>query len=75
MRVFRAVRCDSPETRYGPSQALQVSGASLSDPFGTEMAHPTVLDLVMNDVAEPDCSPQPFDILAVYARYQGVGAE
>ncbi len=29
----------------------------------------------MNNTDEPDRSPHPFDILAVYAPYQSVGAE
>ena len=48
-----------------------------------EMANPTVPDAVMNydgeeirhpaagsGFSEPDCSPLPFDILAIYAMYQ-----
>ena len=43
-------------------------------------AHPLVSGSVMNDdnmvvpqtTNEPDCSPYPFDILAIYALYQGV---
>ena len=42
-------------------------------------AHPSIPDSVMNydhmivDVTdEPDCSPHPFDVLAIYALYQGV---
>ena len=41
------------------------------------MAHPTIADSVMNydeqtHVEEPDCSPHPFDILAIQALYQTV---
>ena len=49
-----------------------------------EAAHPTIPDSVMNyddpdkirhpsisdDFDEPDCSPHPFDLLAIYALYQ-----
>ena len=53
-----------------------------------EMAHPTILDSVMNYnpniqegvrhparetlYSEPDCSPHPFDIMVIYALYQHV---
>ena len=47
-----------------------------------QMSHPTVPDAVMNydhmitevpnEAAEPDCSPHPLDIMAVYALYQSV---
>ena len=52
-----------------------------------EMAHPTIFDSVMNYnkelrnnvniygqviMDEPDCSPHPFDIMAIYALYQTV---
>ena len=43
-------------------------------------AHPDIPDAVMNYnnrvpeiQSEPDCSPHPFDILAIYALYQHVG--
>ena len=50
------------------------------DPFRREIyeaSHPTVADSVMNynsetGVSEPDCSPHPFDVLAIYAAYQTV---
>ena len=42
-----------------------------------EASHPTIPDLVMNynsrtGVNEPDCSPHPFDVLAINALYQSV---
>ena len=65
--------------------ALGLSGLS---PFPFEvvtergryvMAHPTIPDSVMNydarvrrDLAEPDCSPYPFDVMIIYALYQTV---
>ena len=43
-------------------------------------SHPTIPDSVMNydgEVSqisdEPDCSPHPFDVMAIYAIYQNVG--
>ena len=50
------------------------------DPFdqATYVAsHPTVADSAMNydskaDVVEQDCSPHPFDVLAIFALYQGI---
>ena len=40
------------------------------------MAHPTIPDSVMNYVnftrTEPDCSPYPFDVMAIYALYQNI---
>ena len=38
-------------------------------------SHPTIPNAVMNydsetEVYEPDCSPHPFDIMAIYALYQ-----
>ena len=32
--------------------------------------HPTVAGSAMNQLSEPDCSPHPFDIMAIYALYQ-----
>ena len=39
------------------------------------MPHPTIPDAVMNydretKANEPDCSPHPFDIMALYGLYQ-----
>ena len=36
------------------------------------ISHPTILDSVMNYEVEPDCSPYPFDIVAIYALYQNL---
>ena len=45
------------------------------------VAHPTIPDSVMNydeeirqlgEKDEPDCSPHPFDVMAIYALYQNV---
>ena len=33
-------------------------------------AHPLITDTVMNYIGEPDCSPHPFDIMAIHALYQ-----
>ena len=61
--------------------ALGLSGFSLQslvDSYSTyKRSHPTIPDAVMSEdsrtqVEEPDCSPHPFDILAVYALYQKV---
>ena len=63
--------------------ALGASGFSYLSIFSAgglyERSHPTIADSVMNyddEVAqiadEPDCSPHPFDILAMYALYQKV---
>ena len=45
-----------------------------------QVAHPGIADSVMNKddmvfdgLEEPDCSPHPMDILAIYALYQSVG--
>lgn len=50
------------------------------DPFDRETclaSHPAIADSVMNydnkaGVEEEDCSPHPFDVLAVFTLYQGV---
>ncbi len=61
---------------------------SLTTSRRTIQAHPTIPDSVMNydnrrgeikyllpgNFNEPDCSPHPFDIMAIYALYQSVGA-
>lgn len=64
---------------------IEIIGAGFKQPY--ETAHPTIPDSAMNydgDVPkhwarwapsplnEPDCSPHPFDILAIYALYQTV---
>ena len=40
------------------------------------ISHPTITDSVMNyegqTVDEPDCSPHPFDVMAIYAIYQNL---
>ena len=48
------------------------------------ISHPTIADSVLNydskvsraivpnDFAEPDCSPHPFDVMAIYALYQNI---
>ncbi len=53
------------------------SSAGLLTPQGSyEMSHPTIDDSVMNywkyTAIEPDCSPHPFDIMAIYALYRAV---
>ncbi len=61
----------------------RVSVAEFWQPY--DVAHPTIPDAVMNydrqirypaadDLKEPDCSPHPFDVLALYALYQTVPA-
>ncbi len=64
--------------------ALGISGFNISrllSEYGLyAMAHPRIPDSVMNydwripifNVNEPDCAPHPFDIMAIYALYQGV---
>ena len=67
--------------------ALGLSGFSLlslaNEQGRYEMAHPTIPDAAMNydgeagnrvnrPLSEPDCSPHPFDIIAIYALYQNV---
>ena len=60
--------------------ALGLSGFSwaglLTSQGSYEMSHPTISDSVMNywqyTATEPDCSPHPFDIMAIYALYQTV---
>ena len=42
-----------------------------------EVSHPTIPDSVLNydseaEVQEPDCSPHPFDVMAIHALYQSV---
>ena len=44
---------------------------------GYRMSHPTITDSLLNyesetGVYEPDCSPHPFDIMAIHALYQMV---
>ena len=46
-------------------------------PYGQYVSsHPTIGDSVMNlwnyTVTEPDCSPHPFDIMALHALYRAV---
>ena len=41
------------------------------------ISHPTIPDSVMSyygrtGISEPDCSPHPFDIMAIYALYQNI---
>ena len=43
------------------------------------ISHPTIHDSVLNydrnvreQFEEPDCSPYPFDVMAIYALYQNV---
>ena len=54
--------------------ALGTSGFDITRIWGLyTTAHPGISDSVMNYETEADCSPQPFDILAIYALYQNVG--
>ena len=57
--------------------ALGLSNFSWRNPIGTSVAHPSIPDSVMNYDSEvpqisnePDCSPHPFDIMAIEALYQ-----
>ena len=48
---------------------------SYKKPTSWQVAHPMVLESVMNyddetEVPEPDCSPHPLDIMAIYGLYQ-----
>ena len=60
--------------------ALGLSGFSIYElDKGNDyrMAHPTIPDSVLNydnklSITEPDCSPYPFDIMAIHALYQSV---
>ena len=54
--------------------ALGTSGFDIFRVWGPYVsAHPGISDSVMNYEDEPDCSPHPFDILAIYALYQKAG--
>ena len=55
-----------------PLDYLTLTGAA-----GYVISHPTIHDSVLNydkyvrgGIEEADCSPHPFDILAIYALYQ-----
>ena len=55
--------------------ALGLSEFSYEKPTSWKVAHSMVLESVMNydgetEVPEPDCSPHPLDIMAIYALYQ-----
>ena len=50
----------------GPADPLTINFEE--SPY--EAAHPSIADSVMNYDREHDCSPHPFDILAIYALYQ-----
>ena len=55
--------------------ALGLSQFSYLNPVSQGVAHPNQIDSVMNydtetGVGEPDCSPHPLDIMAIYALYQ-----
>ena len=63
--------------------ALGLSGFTLLEFWRYQTAHPTIPDSVMNydwktrypvgsGFSEPDCSPHPFDIMAIEALYQTV---
>ena len=56
---------------YPYSSLIHEAGHAL----GIRPGHPTIADAIMNynnvtGVPEPDCSPHPFDIMAIYAIYQ-----
>ena len=55
--------------------ALGLSEFSHLGPISWKVAHPMVLDSAMNydretKVPEPDCSPHPLDIMAIFALYR-----
>ena len=53
--------------------ALGLSNFSYYAPIGSRVAHPSIPDAVMNYYHnEPDCSPHPFDVMALEALYQTV---
>ena len=58
--------------------ALGLSGFARYLPNLRRAGHPAILNTVMNynidvvETSEPDCAPQPLDIMAIYALYQGV---
>lgn len=74
--------CDAPQERpyatlvHEAGHALGIRGKSpLVGPVNQNDLHPIIPDSVMNydsftGVTEPDCSPHPLDILAIYALYQ-----
>ena len=58
----------------GPLDYLNIGGRQ-----GYAISHPIIPDSVLNndsrvrrDLAEPDCAPYPFDVMAIYALYQNV---
>lgn len=59
--------------------ALGLSNWDYNEPIATHVAHPSIPDSVMNYDSrvsligkEPDCSPHPFDIMAIEALYRTV---
>ena len=71
---------DDDDSTYAYRTALHEGGHALGtsgfDPLRGWLyisAHPNISDSVMNYETEPDCSPQPFDMLAIYALYQEAG--
>ncbi len=57
--------------------ALGLSNFYYPSPWSYDVSHPTIPDAVMNNdketgVREPDCSPHPFDVMAIEALYQSV---
>ena len=71
---------DDDDSTYAYRTAMHEAGHALGtsgfDPSRGGLyipAHPNISDSVMNYETEPDCSPQPFAIFAIYALYQKVG--
>ena len=61
------------------NSAAPLDYLTLTSAAGYVISHPTIHDSVLNndsrvrrDLAEPDCAPYPFDVMAIYALYQNV---
>ena len=60
------------------NSAAPLDYLSLTCAAGYVISHPTIHDSVLNydslvfNPGEPDCSPYPFDVMAIYALYQNI---
>ena len=65
---------ESDPYNYPYSSLVHEAGHALGIGQQQGITHPTMRDSIMNYfLREPDCSPHPFDILAIYTLYQSEG--